>query len=469
MSMVESHGAKGVREELDALRAQLQQSDPRVSALLALSGAVAMLQGDFVGARDVLDSTLSSVPGPIPAMLEAARLLTGEITQIPGLLAYAEHLGAGGDPLLRGAEFVVVALTWASEHSAASRLVDMLVTSRRTTGATVELAFALTARSLLYFRTGHWGAARADAIEAVDVATHARRPTTLARSLFVLAWIEAGFGDTAMALEHASASYELGERYDLGAFSWHAAAAMGFAYLSNGRPGEAIQWLERARGFARAREVSLLTTSLSAPDLVEAYLRCNQKDAAAQLVDELAAGHPDQQSALGYALFLRCRGLLGGAGAAVDFEAALQQHAEVRAPFEEARTRLCFGEQARRDRDAATAHRNLTAAAEAFERLGAKQWEDRARTEAAACTRGRAGSAGKSRSDSLTPQEYRVAVAVANGATSREAAAALFLSPRTVEYHLGKIYRKLGLRSRSDLVRRVAGDPTFVVEGNPQR
>ena len=90
--------------------------------------------------------------------------------------------------------------------------------------------------------------------------------------------------------------------------------------------------------------------------------------------------------------------------------------------------------------------------------------------EAAACTRGRARpSATPPRSSSLTPQEYRVAIAVANGATSREAAASLFLSPRTVEYHLAKIYRKLGLRSRSDLVRRVAADPEFATDVDPPR
>ncbi|MGZ8733556.1 MAG: AAA family ATPase [Acidimicrobiia bacterium] len=468
MPAVESMGTRGVREQLGELIAKVESSDPRAHVMVALSGAIAMLQGDFVGARDVLRSESGSAPGPTRTMLDVARLLTGEITEIGDVVAYAEQLAAARDPQFRNDEFVVFALTWAGEHSTASRLVDPLVMTRRISGASVELAFALSARAYLYLRTGQWRAARVDAFESVELATEACRPTTLARSLFVLARIEAGLGDTEMAIEHARAACELGERFELGAFSWHASAAMGFALLGDSRPAEAIEWLERASEFARTRGVSLLTTSLSAPDLVEAYLRCGERGAAARLVDELASQRTDQQGALGHALFLRCRALVGGADAASDFEAALQRHTEVRAPFEEARTRLCFGEQVRRDRDVVAAHRNLTAAADAFSRLGARAWEQRARMEAAACKRGRAEAVSTLRLDSLTPQEYRVAIEVANGATSREAAASLFLSPRTVEYHLGKIYRKLGLRSRSDLVRRIAADPGFVAVADPR-
>lgn len=64
----------------------------------------------------------------------------------------------------------------------------------------------------------------------------------------------------------------------------------------------------------------------------------------------------------------------------------------------------------------------------------------------------------------LTPQQFRVAVAVGNGATNREAAAALFLSPRTVEQHLVRVYQTLGIRSRAELVRLVATDPEFARE-----
>jgi len=473
MPAVEALGTGGLREQLDELVPLLPPADPRVHVLVAMSGAIAMLQGDFVGARTTLQSESRSAPGPTRTMLDVARLLTGDVSEIGEVVAYANELAADANELAATAQtrfhddFVVFALIWAGEYSAASRLVDSLVMSRRITGANFELAFALSARAHLYFRTGRWAAARADAEESVELAYAANRPTTLTRSLFVLARIEAGLGDTELAVEHARGSYELGERFGLGSLSWKASAAMGFALLGDGRPAQAVEWLERTHEFARARHVSLLASNMWAPDLVEAYIHCGKKPAAAWVVDELALARPGEQGPLGHALFLRCRALVGGTDAVGDFEAALELLTDVGSPFEEARTRLCLGERVRRDRDVGVARVHLVAAAEAFARLGASDWEHRARREAAACTRGRSSATSGTRVDSLTPQECRVAIEVANGATSREAGAALFLSPRTVEYHLGKIYRKLGLRSRSDLVRRIAGDPDFVGHTEP--
>jgi DNA-binding CsgD family transcriptional regulator len=469
MPALESLGARGLRDALDELSAQLDRSDPRVHVLVALSGAVAMLQGDFVGAVSTLRSEAESPPGPTRTMLDVALLLTGEITRIDHFVAYTEQLAADRLAEFRDDEFMLFALTWAGEHSAASRMVDPLIEHRRTKGTPVALAFALSARAHLYFRTGQWEAARADANESVELASHPHRLSTLARSLYVLARIEAALGNTELAIEHARASYDIGERYEFGALSWQAGAAMGFTLLSDGRPTEAVEWLECAQGFARTHEVSLIGATMSAPDLVESYLHCGRIGAAARIVDELASGRPDQQGALGHALFLRCRALVGGSDAVDDFEAALQQHAEVQAPFEEARTRLCFGERLRRDRDVVAAHRNLTAAAEMFTVLGASAWKQRAEMEAAACRRGRSPALTTTRVDSLTPQEHRVAIEVAKGGTSREVAASLYLSTRTVEYHLGKIYRKLGLRSRTDLVRRIAADPGVIDHIDQQR
>ena len=96
------------------------------------------------------------------------------------------------------------------------------------------------------------------------------------------------------------------------------------------------------------------------------------------------------------------------------------------------------------------------AALRAFERLGARPWAARANTElgisAARHTRPRAVT------EQLTPQELQVAFAVAQGASNRAVAAALFLSPKTVEFHLRNIYRKLSIRSRTELVRVVISD-----------
>jgi DNA-binding CsgD family transcriptional regulator len=123
-------------------------------------------------------------------------------------------------------------------------------------------------------------------------------------------------------------------------------------------------------------------------------------------------------------------------------------------PFELARTRLCFGERLRRARRAADARVELAAAHASFVALGAPAWAARAAHELAAA----GGASEDGTSGPLTAREREVCRLVAAGATNREAAAMLFLSPRTVEHHLRLAYRKLGVRSRSELVLRWTAD-----------
>jgi len=118
------------------------------------------------------------------------------------------------------------------------------------------------------------------------------------------------------------------------------------------------------------------------------------------------------------------------------------------APFEIARTELCLGERLRRSRRRKEARTVLRSAIERFERLGAAPWAERANTELRASGE-TVRPGGVVATNELTPQELQVALAVAKGATNREAGAALFLSPKTVEAHLGRIYRKLDIRSRT--------------------
>ena len=152
-----------------------------------------------------------------------------------------------------------------------------------------------------------------------------------------------------------------------------------------------------------------------------------------------------------------CKGLLAPeAEFRAVFEGALQHHDALPMPFERARTQLALGERRRRAKQRAEAREPLTQALDEFERLGAKPWAERARAE----LRATGGSAGARRAsaaaDQLTAHELQIAVLVAQGMTNREAAAALFLSPKTIEYHLGQIYRKLDVRGRAQLARLMA-------------
>jgi len=125
-------------------------------------------------------------------------------------------------------------------------------------------------------------------------------------------------------------------------------------------------------------------------------------------------------------------------------------HEQTPDTFETARTRLAYGSRLRRERQRVRAREQLRAAIEIFDRLGALPWSETARAELAAT-----GETARRRDQSavteLTPQELQIALRIAGGQTTRETAAALFLSPKTIEYHLRNIYRKLGIGSRTEL------------------
>jgi DNA-binding CsgD family transcriptional regulator len=137
------------------------------------------------------------------------------------------------------------------------------------------------------------------------------------------------------------------------------------------------------------------------------------------------------------------------------FEQALSRHAQTPDAFETARTHLAYGERLRRARNRVLAREQLRAAVETFECLDAVPWADRARAELAA-TGETLRRRDPSTIDELTPQELQIALMLAAGKTTRETAAALFLSPKTVEYHLRHVYQKLDIHSRTELGQKFA-------------
>jgi DNA-binding CsgD family transcriptional regulator len=134
------------------------------------------------------------------------------------------------------------------------------------------------------------------------------------------------------------------------------------------------------------------------------------------------------------------------------FRASLEAHIRATRPFERARTELALGEFLRRARRRVDAREHLRVALDGFESLGAGAWAERARMELRA-----SGQSARKRQpstrDQLTAQELQIAHFVGQGLSNREAAAQLFLSPRTVAFHLRNIFRKLGISSRTELAR----------------
>jgi DNA-binding NarL/FixJ family response regulator len=188
----------------------------------------------------------------------------------------------------------------------------------------------------------------------------------------------------------------------------------------------------------------------SAPDLVEAYVRAGRPVPAGMRRD-LEAHSLDEQLPVIAAVAWRCRGLLADEASFDDcFARALRLHQATGMPWPTARTALAYGERLRRAGRRVDARVQLRAAAETFQRMGAKLWAERAAAELRA-TGETARQRDRPATDELTPQELQIALAVANGGTNREVGAALFLSAKTVEFHLSQVYRKLGVRSRTQL------------------
>ena len=191
---------------------------------------------------------------------------------------------------------------------------------------------------------------------------------------------------------------------------------------------------------------------MAVPDLVDAALRVGERGRAVEAVESYRAWAPVSRAALVHATLARTRAQVADAADDAEslFVEALDLHRLDPAPFERARTELAFGEWLRRERRKTDARAHLRNAVDTFEGMGVSLWAERARGELQA-TGETARKRDPSTVDDLTPQELRIAHLVAAGATNRDVAAQLFVSPKTVEYHLRKVFLKLGLKSRIEL------------------
>ena len=291
-----------------------------------------------------------------------------------------------------------------------------------------------------------------------------------ALAVAVRARLDASRGDLAACHARMAEITRRAAPYGLGSIAVARPAVLGLAALGTGELAQAVEELELAHTAATACGLAAPTAVPFMGDLAEAHVRIGD---AARTVELLAWLDAAAKGGLAYPALAaaRCRGLLADDPdlARCHFGKALQLHRLLPAPFELARTRLCEGEALRRLRRPAAARPLLRAALAAFDALGARPWAARATAELAATGQHRIPRPPATAVlDTLTPQERQIARAVAEGLNNVEAAAALYLSRKTVEAHLTRVYRKLGLRSRTDLARVLAQLPDHPAGAEPE-
>lgn len=230
-------------------------------------------------------------------------------------------------------------------------------------------------------------------------------------------------------------------------------AVLGFLELSLGQSARAHDHLRPVLAYLDRMDAFEPGVIPCVPDDVEALIVLDRMDEAGSVLDRFAGKAEAAERPWAVAASLRCRGALAAAQGEWDdarsmLDEAIDMHGGASQPFETARTLLLRGIVERRSKQKRAARTFLEAALETFEELGTPLWSARAQAELA-----RAGGT-YGTTATLTPTEERVVHLVAEGKTNREVAGEMFISVKTVEANLTRIFHKLGIRSRAELIRR---------------
>jgi DNA-binding CsgD family transcriptional regulator len=443
--------------ELEPLDVRLAR-DAHLDALMA-----AVLAGDLDvrdGAR-VIARTAQSAPRVAKEKVVAGDLLLDGIATM-----YAESRVAAA-PILRQAfdmlrtegklsslrfGCVAAAELWDEEviHELALRRVEIA----RTRGARFALSRSLNFLGGAYeMLVGRFDAAEAYLEEAREIAAATHSPRAGDRSapahLILSAWRGQEIEVRALAEGAIREAAGRGDGVEVSAVQY-ARALLDIGY---GRYRSAL----RVAREATERDVIVITT-WALPELVEAAARSDELEEASAAVERLTDSTLAGGTDLGLGILTRSRALVADKrDAAALYEEAIERLGRSRATPQLARARLVYGEWLRRSRRRKDAREQLRIAHQMFAAMGADAFAERARSELAATgERSRRWTA--ETMDLLTPQEARIARLVAEGASNADIAAQLFISPRTVEYHLSKVFRKLGVSSRTQLARAFLGN-----------
>jgi DNA-binding CsgD family transcriptional regulator len=334
----------------------------------------------------------------------------------------------------------------------AQRFRDRAIRLARERGAIGLLPHTVGLRASVALWDRRLNDALGDADEAVRLAEDIGADNDRAQPLTVFAWVAGLRGEEdecrRLAEEVLALSLDRGLALPAGLATWS------LAQLDLG----AGRW-EEALVRPTSIEEQPFLRMISAWDRIEAAVAAGRADVAERTLATFAAWAQGTAPAWAAPVLADCRALAAPSGDAdAEFEAAIDVLDDAR-PLDRARIQLHYGEHLRRERRRIDARVHLRAAFEGFERLGAAPWAERARRELRAT-----GETARKRDVSplaeLTPQELQVARLVGEGATNKAVAGQLFVSPKTVEYHLRKVFAKLGIASRAELIRIELGEET---------
>jgi DNA-binding CsgD family transcriptional regulator len=320
-------------------------------------------------------------------------------------------------------------------------------------GDDISRVVLLAHLSELECRAGRLEEARRYAIEAYELREQLGfNPSAI---LYHVALVDAWRGDREAAQVAAERGLELSQRAGYETFAVRNLRVLGLLALSAGDASTAARTLAPLRKRLEARGYGRLSVVQALPDAVEALIAAGETEEAAVELAKLNEIAESLASASTRARAARCRGLLAAANgdATIAFAAledALATHATFEDPLEHGRALLALGQTRRRFKQRRLAKQALDEALEIFERHGAALWAERARADLS-----RLGLRRGAPSE-LTPTEQRVAELAASGLRNREIAGELFLTPKSVEDVLRRVYRKLDIHSRAELGARMA-------------
>jgi DNA-binding CsgD family transcriptional regulator/TolA-binding protein len=355
----------------------------------------------------------------------------------------------------RPSTIAALLLLYAGRHGEARERMRAICATARERGDESDLAFILLWLSWLETRSGDFPAALGLAEEAASLATLTGSPTVEAWVLTQRAYVHAHRGQVAQTRRDCADAAPLIQRFDFALPTIWVAASLILLELSLGDPRAAWEACEPLVRAVEAQGVGEPVPLFFLPDALEALVALGDLERAEGLLEALEERGRELDRVWALATAARCRGLLLAArgdvaGGAHALEEALAHHERIELPFERARALLVKGGVERRARKRTRAKATLEEALAEFERLGAPLFAKRAREELS-----RVGLR-RSNGDELTPSERRVAQLAATGLTNREIASELFISPKTVEANLSRVYRKLGISSRAQLGARFA-------------